>query len=278
VHGVRPGGYHEVETVLQSIALSDELFMELSEKTHVRIEWAPGLTGSLPERPDIVERTIGIARRFVEGLPDATVRIIKRIPIGAGLGGASSNAAATILGLAALHRRILPAGLTDDIACEVGTDVPFCLAGGTAMGTGAGDQLKRLPYAGTLWWVLGIPTTPLSTAAVYRRFDELGAGGMEGIDGLLQALPAGDLEGIAAGLVNDLEPAAFDLLPELEVLKKAMLDSGAIGSVMTGSGSTIIGLCRDWSHAAAVAAKARRAFPRVEVVTSARTGNEMLGH
>jgi 4-diphosphocytidyl-2-C-methyl-D-erythritol kinase len=276
VHGVRPDGFHQVETVLQSITLQDEIFMERAETTSVSLEWAPGLAGTLPERPDIVERTIRTARRYVADLPTATVRIVKGIPIGAGLGGASADAAAVILGLVTLHGRDLPTGLTRDIASAVGVDVPFCLIGGTARGAGAGNQLEPLPDPGTLWWVLGIPTTPLSTGAVYRRFDEVGIPRGGNIEELIAALSAGDLEGIGATLVNDLEPAAFELLPELPGLKRAMRDAGAIGSVMTGSGSTILGLCRDRSHARAVATKARQAFPRVEVVTTARSGIEML--
>lgn len=277
VHGVRPDGYHEVETVLQSVTLQDEIFMEPSRTTRVGIEWAPGLTGTLPERPDIVERTIHIARRSVPDLPNATVRIVKGIPIGAGLGGASADAAAVILGLAGLNGSDLPADIRRDIASEVGVDVAFCLIGGTARGAGAGDQLEPLPDPGTLWWVLGIPTTPLSTGAVYRRFDEVGIPGGGKVEELIAALRSGDLEGIGAGLVNDLEPAAFELLPELAGLKRAMRDAGAIGSVMTGSGSTILGLVRDRSHAWAVAVKARNSFPRVEVVKTAPTGVEMLG-
>jgi 4-diphosphocytidyl-2-C-methyl-D-erythritol kinase len=275
VKAVRPSGYHEVETVLQSITLGDEIFMEASGESRSIIEWAPGLTGRLPDPPDIVERTIGIAHEFAEELPHAVVRIVKRIPIGAGLGGASADAAATILGLVALHRGTLRAGVIDEIASRVGVDVPFCMAGGTALGTGLGNQLKDLSWAGTLCWVLGIPKDPLSTAAVYRRFDQLGIEGTEGVDELVAALGAGDLDGVAAGMINDLEPAAFDLLPGLDGLKRAMLGAGAIGSVMTGSGSAIIGLCRDSSHARAVAAKVGQAFSRVEVVASARTGHEM---
>jgi 4-diphosphocytidyl-2-C-methyl-D-erythritol kinase len=276
VHGVRPDGYHEVETLLQSITLHDEISMEPAETTRVSLEWAPGLAGTLPERPDIVERTIRTARRYVADLPNATVRIVKGIPIGAGLGGASADAAAVILGLVALHGRNLPTGLTRDIASEVGVDVPFCLIGGTARGTGAGNQLEPLPNPGTLWWVLGIPSTPLSTGAVYRRFDEVAIPTVGNIEELIAALSAGDLEGIGATLVNDLEPAAFELLPKLAGLKRAMRSAGAIGSVMTGSGSAIIGLCRDPSHARAVAQRARQAFPRVEIASSAATGTDML--
>lgn len=276
IKGVDPSGYHEVETVLQSITLHDELFMQASRVTRVRIEWAAGVTGSLPGRPDIVERTIGIAQETLEGLPNVSVRIVKKIPIGAGLGGASADAAATIQGLLALNRRSVPPGVIADIASKIGVDVAFCLAGGTALGTGRGDQLRKLPSAGTLWWVVGVPSSPLETRAVYKRFDELGVGGPSRVDDLIAALASGDLCDIAAALVNDLEPAAFDLLPGLDGLKRVMVQAGALGSVMTGSGSAIIGLCRDSSHASTVARRVRQSFARVEIASSARTGNEMM--
>jgi 4-diphosphocytidyl-2-C-methyl-D-erythritol kinase len=276
IKGVGSSGYHEVETVLQSITLHDELFIQPSRATRVHVEWATGVAGSLPGQPDIVEKTIGIAQEILEGLPNVSVRIVKKIPIGAGLGGASADAAATIRGLLALNRRTAPPGVIADIASRIGVDVAFCLAGGTALGTGRGDVLRNLPYAGTLWWVVGVPSSPLETRAVYKHFDEIGATGTNTAENLVAALASGDLGDIATALVNDLETAAFDLLPELDGLKREMVQAGALGSVMTGSGSAIIGLCRDSSHARAVAQGVRRSFSRVEIVSSARTGSEMM--
>ncbi len=265
-----------METVLQSITLHDEVLVERSRRPGSIIEWAPGLTGALPGRPDIVETTLALARELVPELPTAEVRVIKRIPPGAGLGGGSADAAAALLGAVALHGRSLPEPVVEEIARKAGVDVPFCLRGGTALGTGLGDEIRALPCARTLWWVIGIPGTPLSTPAVYGRYDRLPAPARGEIEEVVDGLVTGSLGQVAGGMFNHLEPAAFDLLPELAGMKEAMLGAGAIGSVMTGSGSAIIGLCRDSSHARSVAAEARKIFPRVEVSASARAGNEML--
>jgi 4-diphosphocytidyl-2-C-methyl-D-erythritol kinase len=276
VIGRRPDGYHDLETVLQSVTLGDEVEMKHAEVTTSEVVWAPGLGGPLPEQPDISVRVVEAAQaRLAEFRPHA-IKVVKRIPIGAGLGGGSADAAATLLGMAALHHRALPHGLVDEIAAQVGADVPFCMKGGLAVGLGTGTQLTDLRFGRTMWWVLGIPNVRLSTSEVYARFDETGPSAGRSIEPLAAALAGGDVERIASCLHNDLEEAAFDLAPQLEGLKEAMLEAGAVGSVMSGSGAAFVGLCTDPIHARKVAVRAINAFPRTEVVASARTGTEML--
>jgi len=183
------------------------------------------------------------------------------------------------------------------MARSIGADVKFCLNGGLALGTGVGDRLKPLDCPTRLWWVVGISDFSLSTAQVYGQFDllaersanaDVGAAGAPvggsgsrlsaaGVAGLTRALGEGDLASIACKLRNDLEPAAFELAPALEGLKQAMNDSGAMASVMSGSGSAILGLCGTEGEATAVALKARNHFQRVEVTVSTKTGAEAVG-
>jgi 4-diphosphocytidyl-2-C-methyl-D-erythritol kinase len=281
VLGRRSDGYHELETIMQSISLADDLTVEPAERSQVSISWADGLSGPIPPQPDIVERTVAAAR--LPGPDRVRITVNKRIPIGAGLGGASADAAAALLGLERLQGLDPLAPLkTEQIAGQLGADVPFCLLGGVGLATGIGDQITSLETGATLWWVVGISRTALATVGVYRRFDELIAQQSQpparhgSTPALVSALAEGDLEGVAANLGNDLELAAFDLRPELEGLKLRMLEAGALGSIMTGSGSAIIGLCRDERHAAQVATKAAEVFPRVDVAAGTPRGAEVV--
>jgi 4-diphosphocytidyl-2-C-methyl-D-erythritol kinase len=134
--------------------------------------------------------------------------------------------------------------------------------------TGRGDKVREVPSKGSTWWVVGIDHERLATEDVYANFDELGlAASLEGRwpDDLLAALAAGDAERLAASLHNDLELAAFDLLPSLAKSKRRLTEAGALAAIMSGSGPTMLGLCRDEDHATSVARAVRAGFARVEV-------------
>jgi 4-diphosphocytidyl-2-C-methyl-D-erythritol kinase len=282
--GRRPDGYHELETVMQSISLADTLTIEPAEHSEVTIRWADNLDGPVPAAPDIVQRTVAAARLKCAERPSITVE--KRIPVGAGLGGASADAAAALVGLTRLEGPECEGSLdVDTLARQLGADVPFCLRGGVALATGVGDRLRPLSSPATLWWVIGISEAALSTVKVYQHYDEMvPTGGRPSGNGrpagsaaaLANALASGDVAAVAANLANDLEIAAFDLMPGLRELKGAMLDAGALGAIMTGSGSAIIGLCRDEAHAGRVAGSAVGSFARVEVVSGTPLGAELI--
>jgi 4-diphosphocytidyl-2-C-methyl-D-erythritol kinase len=154
------------------------------------------------------------------------------------------------------------------MATEIGSDVPFCLTGGSQIGTGRGERLEQARTRGTLWWVVAIDAEGLGTAPVYQRYDELGLDRPlrdRSPSELLEALAAGDVRRIGASLRNDLEPAAFDLHPALEAGKRKLLEAGAVGAVMSGSGPTLLALAADEEHAHQLARAVRPAFARVEV-------------
>lgn len=302
VRGRRPDGYHELETIMQSISLADELSVTAADHSRIDISWAEELEGEIPDQPDIVERTVVVSR--FEGDKRPAIDLKKRIPIGAGLGGASADAAAALLALKQLQDRSVANPLdVDRLARQLGADVPFCLLGGTALATGIGDELQPIACAGPLWWAVGISDVLLKTPEVYKRFDEMvpaghvpsgngsrggstaafdaavqtgGSGGQGPVAALTEALKTGDVAAVAKNLSNELEVAAFDLVPQLEVRKSEMVKAGALGAVMTGSGSAIAGLCRDRAHALEVAEAARGVFSRVEVVHSTDVGAEIL--
>jgi 4-diphosphocytidyl-2-C-methyl-D-erythritol kinase len=208
-----------------------------------------------------------LARRSRD-LPGARFRLRKGIPVSAGLGGGSADGAAALIALDRLWGLHLPAVNLHTMAAEVGSDVPFCIGGGTGVATGRGDKVREVPSKGSTWWVVGIDHERLSTEDVYGRFDELGlAAPLEDRwpDDLLAALAAGDAERLAGALHNDLEPAAFDLLPGLAKSKQRLLEAGAVGAIMSGSGPTMLGLSRDEDHATQLARSVRSGFARVEV-------------
>ena len=262
----REDGYHEIVSVMQSVALWDELWVSpADEGLELMVE-----SGGLPagESNLVLVAAREIARR-TRDRPGARFRLRKGIPVAAGLGGGSADGAAAMLALDRLWGLGLPAANLRAMAAEVGSDVPFCLAGGTQLATGRGERLAPVERARALWWLLGIDQTGLGSADVYRRHDELGrppAPPRAGrADTLVAALGDGTVDGVAAALANDLEPAAFDLRPDLADAKRRLLEAGAAGAVMSGSGPTMLALCRDQAHAERLARVVAGAFARVEV-------------
>jgi 4-diphosphocytidyl-2-C-methyl-D-erythritol kinase len=261
----RDDGFHEVLSVMQAVGLWDDLEVAIADEGFGLEVEGEGLP---PDESNLVlVAARELARRSL-GLPGVRFRLRKGIPIAAGLGGGSADGAAALLALDKLWRLHLPAVNLQVMATEIGSDVPFCLSGGSQVGTGRGERLRAAPARGTLWWVVAIDSEGLGTAPVYQRYDELGLASPLGDrrpSELLEALAAGDVERIGASLANDLEPAAFDLHPALEAGKDKLLEAGAVGAVMSGSGPTLLALARDEEHAGQVAGAVRPAFARVEV-------------
>ena len=271
VLGVRPDGYHEVETILHGIKLSDEILVETTDSGRLDLDmrFADGLPGELPKPEDnvvsLVARLLVERGALNEGL---RVRMTKSIPIGAGLGGGSGNAAGALVAL----NELWEAGIGPDellvLAGAVGADVPFCISGGTALATGRGDEVTPLPAPEDLWFVLGMSNEPLYTRDVYERWapaeDSVAASSAP----MTLALGGGDTAEIASLLHNDLEPAVFELRPELEEKKSALVEAGALGALVTGSGPTVFGITGSAEEAHHLAARVGDHFDRVLVVES----------
>ena len=264
----RPDGYHELVTVMHAVGLWDDLEVSLTaEGLCLEVEGE----GLPPDESNLVLVAARELARRSRDLPGAHFRLRKGIPISAGLGGGSADGAAALLALDRLWRLHLPSVNLHTMAIEIGSDVPFCLGGGSRVGSGRGEKLRDAPTRGTLWWVVAIDAEELGTAAVYQRYDDLGlARPLAGRrpSELEAALAAGDVPAIGAALANDLEPAAFDLLPTLKSGKERLLEAGAVGAVMSGSGPTLLGLARDGEHAGRLARAVRPGFARVELARS----------
>lgn len=272
---LRPDGFHGIESVFHSVTLSDTITIDDGSSAEIvlEVEGASGLEG-----PDNTMVRAALALQEHAGASRwAQLTLSKRIPIGAGLGGGSADAAAVLLGLNRLWGLDLPMDQLHVLAAEIGSDVPYCLTGGPMLVSGRGESLDPIPASRTLWIVLGISTEPLSTAAVYARWDELGLEPGVSVAPLVTALGAGDLAGVAEAMHNDLEHASFSLRPELRSLKDEMTAAGAVGALMTGSGPTMMGLCESQAHAHEVAATVDGAFDRVEVVSTSSSCVSSLG-
>jgi 4-diphosphocytidyl-2-C-methyl-D-erythritol kinase len=271
VLGRRSDGYHEIVTILHGIGLADDMRLTPSDdELEVAMRPEGGLGRNLPPSHE------NLAYRAARALIDRTGRdegmvivITKRIPIGAGLGGGSANAAgALVLGNEALSGSLGTEELVE-IAAGVGSDVPYFVRGGTARATARGEVVEQLPVARSLWFVLGMSRRPLLTRTVYDQVDS-GASPQPDPEAMIGALALGDPQEVASSLHNDLEPAALALRPELERSKAELVAAGALGALVSGSGPTVFGIARDRAHARSIAAAAQRAFDRI-AVTSSRT-------
>jgi 4-diphosphocytidyl-2-C-methyl-D-erythritol kinase len=208
-------------------------------------------------------------------VPVTHLHLAKRIPVAAGMAGGSADAAATLLALNDLWEVELERDELRALAAELGADVPFCVTGGTALATGIGTATAQVLTRGVYHWVVGISDEPAATAEVYRAFDEVGTGSDDEPDAVLQALRTGDVEALGAALHNDLEVAAMHLRPELADHKQALLDAGASGALLSGSGPTLLGLAASAQEARIIADAVRDRFDRVEVAMSPAGGPEL---
>lgn len=241
VRGLRPDGYHEVATVLQSISLADEVEVERAgEGFELLVEPAGADTG--PPEKNTVYRVWSLLREVTgERLP-VRVRLHKKIPSGAGLGGASADAAAVLVGINAVFGLGLGMDELRKLGVRIGADVPFCVSGGTALGEGIGEILTPLPAPPEHALLVLKPEPGAETAGIYRAYD--GRTGIEptAVEPVLAALRAGDLAALAWALDNDLAPVTRDEVPEVGEYEKALRDAGALGAAMSGTGTAVYGL------------------------------------
>jgi 4-diphosphocytidyl-2-C-methyl-D-erythritol kinase len=253
--------------VLHSISLGDDLVIgEALSEDRIDIDAEPWLGRVVvPHEDNLVLRAAGLMRKREHGGP-LQVALHKRIPVGAGLGGGSANAAGALEALNELWEAGLGPAALGGLAAELGSDIPFCLVGGTAVATGRGEIVSPVPAPARLTFVLGLSARSLGTAEVYGAHHP--AAPAPPVDPLLAALAAADALRVAALLHNDLERAAFRLRPELAEAKQALLGAGALGAALSGSGPTLFAVVHDEGHAREIAAAVEGNFDRVEVVTS----------
>ena len=242
----RPDGYHELATIFQSVSLADTVRLERARGFSLSVRSAPGAPASAAAGvPRGGANLVLAAARAIErasGIPGARIRLLKRIPAGTGLGGASADAAATIAGLARLYGLGLTRARRMEIALTLGSDVPFALQGGTALGLGRGERLRRLHLERPFRAVIAVPRWRVSTARAYRRIDRAKYGLTAWGANLrfAQALGRVRLTALAGQkLGNTFELALGHRRDDLASLRERLSAAGLLAPRMTGSGSAV---------------------------------------
>jgi 4-diphosphocytidyl-2-C-methyl-D-erythritol kinase len=253
-------GYHEVRTVLQAVSLYDELTVEAAEPGTVSL----AIEGEGAEVLATDESNLAVrAARLLAAKADITVGVRmalrKAIPVAAGMAGGSADAAAALVACDALWGTAMSRSDLESLARELGSDVPFPLAGGTALGTGRGDVLSPVLSRGTYHWVFAMAEGALSTPAVYAELDryreELPRPALWSHSDTLAAVRQGDLNALAPTLANDLQAPAIRLRPALRRVLEAGTELGAVGALVSGSGPTSAFLTRGASDAVRLASE-----------------------
>ncbi|MFB7208220.1 4-(cytidine 5'-diphospho)-2-C-methyl-D-erythritol kinase [Streptomyces sp. NPDC056255] len=252
----RPDGFHDLANVFLAVGLYDEVTVTPADGLRITCSGPDAAQVPLDASNLAARAAIALAERH--GIaPDVHIHIAKDIPVAGGMAGGSADGAAALLACDALWST----GATRDallaICAELGSDVPFSLVGGAALGTGRGERLTPVDVGGTFHWVFAVADGGLSTPAVYGEFDRLTADTdvpePEASPALLDALRTGDATALAAALTNDLQPAALSLRPSLADTLAAGTAAGALAALVSGSGPTTAFLVADEESARKVA-------------------------
>ena len=280
----REDGYHEVKSVMQAIELSDELYFRRTDGSSGRViircnDMSVPKTGE-----NLICKAVEAfeAHTMAMGTSGVDVLLNKRIPIGAGLGGGSADAAATLVALNHIYELEMPMETLLEIGARIGSDVPFCLTGGTALATGRGEQIKQLDPLPPFQIVLAAVTQEISTREVYQRFDSLLEEGKaatsgdfdEALEALLSGIQKHEFDSIYPNMRNSLEPATV-AAGRVEEFKEAAERAGAVAAMMTGSGSTVFALVTGMEQAAEVAWELGKAAPITIITSFADKGAEI---
>lgn len=235
IKGVRSDGYHEVELIMQTISLHDRIRIRKNER-------GIKLTASDPSLPvgqkNLAYRAAEEILNFVNLTAGVDIYIEKRIPVAAGLAGGSTDAAAVLTGINKLFGLSLADEKLLEIAARLGSDVPFCLHGGTAFAYGRGEKIRQLPDLNRLNLVLVNPGIPISTPWAYAQYDQSGKASNLPVDQLLQVIEEGKEINWQEGWGNDLEEVVLREYKELSLIKERLKAMGAKFVLMSGSGST----------------------------------------
>jgi len=242
----RPDGYHELTTVFHAVSLSDEVTVCDADALSLRLV-GEGADEVPTDARNLAWQAAELMAEHVGRAPDVEITIAKSIPVAGGMAGGSADAAAVLVGINALWELGVPRRDLHAMAARLGSDVPFSLHGGTALGTGRGEELTTVLSRNTFHWVLAFGVGGLSTASVYAEIDRLREAGepsrLMNPEPLLTALSAGDPCGLAPLLGNDLQPAALSLDPNLRRTLRAGTEAGALAGIVSGSGPTCAFLC-----------------------------------
>jgi len=254
----RDDGYHELTTVFHAVSLLDEITVRNADVLSLELAGEGADTLPTDER-NLAWRAAELLAEHVGRAPDVAISVEKSIPVAGGMAGGSANAAAVLVAMNTLWELGVPRRDLHVLAAQLGSDVPFALHGGTALGTGRGEELATVLARSTFHWVLAFAEGGLSTPAVFAEIDRLRESDreapprLEDPEPLLAALASGDPAQLAPLLGNDLQAAALSLDPDLRRTLRAGTDAGALAGIVSGSGPTCAFLCSSASSAVDVA-------------------------
>jgi len=276
--GRRADGFHELDTVMQTVDLCDTLSLTRSNDGHLELTVTGRCEGVPSDESNLVMRAAGRLQAMANGT-GARMSLLKRIPNGAGLGGGSSDAAAALVGLRDLWAVDVPDTELARICADLGSDVPFFLRGGTARCRGSGELITAVESTGSAHLVL-VFSPPLATRDVYQRFADNNneTSTCRACCDIFSRTENGGLDLANVGawcLHNALEDAAIELEPSLAGVRRALIDAGAARACMSGSGSCFFGIAGSRDHAERVARALRDAGH--EAVTASTTGARPIG-
>lgn len=268
--GKRNDGFHEIDTVMQSVSLSDTIRLERIQKPGV------SLSGGIPGLVSDKNLAYRAARSFFHNLGingGVTITLDKQIPVAAGLAGGSSDAAAVLNGLCRMYGIEPDNSRVFEIALSLGADVPFCLGGGTQRARGIGEKLSPLPSLPPCWLVIAKNSQKSSTASLYAQYDQCKTKKPLKTDGMIAALNTGDIRLCAAHASNAFEDVADG---DVRLLKKAILESGALGTCLSGSGPTVYGIFPDQLSAEKCEKRLADSGSLVQIAQPVHAGFEIL--
>jgi len=250
-----PDGFHEVTTVFQAISLFDDVTVATANKgAGIKISITGQTSGGVPaDNSNLAVKAAQLMIKNYDLPEDLVIKLKKEIPVAGGMAGGSADAAGVIVGLDSLFELGLSRDVMESVGSKIGSDVPFSICGGVAIGTGRGDQITPALAKGSYNWVLALSGQGLATPSVYQECDRL----REGLsiappvvsEPLMQALRAGDAKALGKALTNELQPAACSLRPALKLVLDVGVDYGALGGIVSGSGPTVAFLVSDDEHA-----------------------------
>jgi 4-diphosphocytidyl-2-C-methyl-D-erythritol kinase len=248
-------GFHEVTTVFQAISLFDDVTVATADKGDgIKISITGQTSGGVPaDNSNLAVKAAQLMIKNYDLPEDLVIKLKKEIPVAGGMAGGSADAAGVIVGLDSLFELGLSRDVMESVGSKIGSDVPFSICGGVAIGTGRGDQITPALAKGSYNWVLALSGQGLATPSVYQECDRL----REGLsiappvvsEPLMQALRAGDAKALGKALTNELQPAACSLRPTLRLVLDVGVDYGALGGIVSGSGPTVAFLVSDDEHA-----------------------------
>jgi len=248
-------GYHEVTSVFQAISLFDDVTVATAlPGTGITISITGDTAHGVPtDSSNLAIKAAQLMAKTYDLPPDLIIKLKKEIPVAGGMAGGSADAAGVIVGLDSLFELGISRDEMESVGSKIGSDVPFSICGGVAIGTGRGDQITPALAKGSYNWVLALSGQGLSTTSVYQECDRL----REGLsiatpqvsEPLMQALRAGDAKALGKALSNELQSAASSLRPALRLVLDVGVDYGALGGIVSGSGPTVAFLVTDDEHA-----------------------------